>query len=360
VRPVRGRLRRSPLARLRLVEFTDIKAPEPVTGVPPWGDPQWVAGAQGWIDAQCAAGGLVPAGPVLARGRPYSVVARVPTSGGAVWFKASPPASAYEPVLLAALAGWAPSRFAAPLAIEPDRAWTLTRDGGRTLREHLARYPGTAAWHGPLRDYARLQLSLIPHAGDLLAMGLADLRPASVPGQLDALLGDPAIEARAGSPGGMAPGQHAALRALAPRVRDWCAELAGLGIPASLDHGDFHPNNILAASGTPFDWGDAAVGHPFASLLVTLRAAAAQAGLPPRAPELAALTEAYLQPWLDAGHPRAVLDRALPLALRIAPLARALAWGRVFPCYLGHRDPARHAARALAGLLQPDPLAGSG
>jgi Phosphotransferase enzyme family len=341
------------------VEFSDIKAPEPVRGVPPWGDPRWMADAQAWIDAQCARTRLVLAGPLLARGRPYSVVARVPISGGAIWFKASPPASSYEPVLLAALAQWAPGRFTAPLAIEPDRAWTLTRDGGPTLREHLARYPGTDAWHAPLRDYARLQLSLIPHAGDLLAMGLADLRPASVPGQLDALLGDTAVEQTADSPGGMAPGQHAALRALVPRVRDWCAELAGLGIPASLDHGDFHSNNILAASGTPFDWGDAAVAHPFASLLITLRTAAAQAGLPPRAPELAALTGAYLQPWLDVGYSRSVIDRALILALRIAPLARALAWGRVFPSFLGHAEPARNAARALAALLQPDPLAGS-
>jgi hypothetical protein len=44
------------------------------------------------------------------------------------------------------------------------------------------------------------------------------------------------------------------------------------------------------------------------------------------------------------------------LALRIAPLARALTWGRLFPCYLGHPAPAIHAARALAALLETDPL----
>jgi hypothetical protein len=44
------------------------------------------------------------------------------------------------------------------------------------------------------------------------------------------------------------------------------------------------------------------------------------------------------------------------MALRIAPLARALTWGRLFPCYLGHPAPAVHGARALAAMIEPDPL----
>jgi hypothetical protein len=50
------------------------------------------------------------------------------------------------------------------------------------------------------------------------------------------------------------------------------------------------------------------------------------------------------------------VDRAFPLALRIAPLARALTWGRLFPCFLGHSGPAAHSARALAAMLEPDPF----
>jgi hypothetical protein len=128
--------------------------------------------------------------------------------------------------------------------------------------------------------------------------------------------------------------------------------------PASLDHADVHPNNIFAATGMPFDWGDAALAHPFASLLVLLRTAAEQAGLPAGAPEITALTEAYLRPWHEAGHPREAITRALPLALRIAPLARALTWGRLFPCYLGLPGPSANAARTLADMLDPAPLRG--
>ena len=81
-----------------------------------------------------------------------------------------------------------------------------------------------------------------------------------------------------------------------------------------------------------------------------------EAGLRSLSPELAVLTENYLKPWLDAGYPRTVTDRSLSLALRVAPLARALTWGRLFPCYLGHPGPAAHAVRALAAMLKPSPL----
>ncbi len=64
------------------MEFTDIKAPEPDAGVPPWRDPRWLAEAEDWIDAACARAGLARAGQATGRARVYSVVARVPVGGG--------------------------------------------------------------------------------------------------------------------------------------------------------------------------------------------------------------------------------------------------------------------------------------
>jgi hypothetical protein len=338
------------------VELADLKPLEPVRGIPPWQDQQWLAEVEDWIDARCADAGLIRSGTARARCRPHSVVAAVPTDQGTVWFKASSPLSAFEPALITALARWQPDRFVAPIAADFDRGWSLTRDGGPTLREQLAGQPDTGAWHGTARDYARLQQDLAQHADELLALGLADLRPASVPGQLTRLLADPALHEVLDTPDGITRGQHRALSALEPQLTEWCAELDELGVPASLDHADVHPNNIFAATGMPFDWGDAALAHPFASLLVMLRTAAGQAGLPADAPELTALTEAYLEPWLAAGYPRDALDRAVQLALRVAPLARALAWGRVFPCYLSNPAPWSNAAKTLAGILDDDPL----
>ena len=338
------------------MEFTDVNAPEPVAGRPPWQDPAWVAEAEEWISAGCARAGLGRTGTALARARMYSVVVRVPTSGGTVWFKASPPAASFEPALIDALAHWFPDQFAAPVAVDLDRAWSLTRDGGQTLAEARERADDLGAWQAMLCGYARLQFGLAPHATELLGLGLADLRPDSIPWQFDKVLADPATERAVGAADGITPARYQALCELAPRLRDWCAELAGLAIPASLDHADVHPNNVFAARNTPFDWGDAAVTHPFCSLLIALRTGAEHASLPPRSPKLAALTDDYLRFWLDAGYPRAAVDRSLSLALRIAPVGRALAWGRVFPCYHGHSRPAGYAIRSLAAMLEPDPV----
>jgi hypothetical protein len=346
---------------LVFVEFTDLKAPAPVTGIPPWQDPAWLAAAEAWIDAECARAGLDRAGPALGRARSYSVVARVPVrdgrgTGGTVWFKASPPAASFEPALLAALADWYPDRFTAPVAVDPGRAWSLTRDGGPTLRERNDGTKDVSAWRVLLRVYGQLQFELAAHVDDLLALGLADLRPGRVPGRFERIIADPALESVIDVPGGITRAQYEAVRSRAPQLREWCAELEDLGVAASLDHSDVHPNNVFANTGTPFDWGDAVVSHPFASLLIALRTAADRAGLPARSPEVLALTGEYFRPWLDAGYPRAALGRSLELGLRVAPLARSLAWGRVFPCFTGHPVPGGHAAQVLTWLLAADPL----
>jgi hypothetical protein len=350
------------------VELADLKAPQLIQGIPPWQDPQWLADTEAWIDAQCARAALTRTGPARARCRPYSVVASVPTDQGTVWFKASAPMAGFEPALIAALATWYPDHFATPIAVDLDRAWSLTRDGGPTLRDELrdqlrdqlgdqlAGREDTSAWHATIRGYAELQADLTRHVDDLRAIGLPDLRLASVPAQYGRLLADPALHKVLDTPDGITRDQYQALHQLSPQLAEWCAELDELGIPASLDHADVHPGNIFAATSMPFDWGDAAVAHPFASLLVLLRTAAQQAGLPANAAEITALTEAYLQPWLEAGHPRRAVDRALPLALRVSPLARALTWGRLFPCYLGHPGPSASRARTLAGMLDANPL----
>lgn len=343
------------------MEFTDLKAPVPVAGTPPWQDPVWLAAAEAWIDAECARAGLVRTGPALGRARSYSVVARVPVrdgpdTDGTVWFKASPPAASFEPALLVALASWYPGRFTAPVAVDLDRAWSLTRDGGPTLRELDAKPKDVGAWRVMLRVYGQLQFELAAHVDDLLALGLTDLRPGSVPGRFERIITDPALQSVIDIPDGITRAQYEAVRSRAPQLREWCAELEDLGIAASLDHSDMHPNNVFANPGTPFDWGDAAVSHPFASLLIALHTAAGRAGLPARSPEVLALTEEYFGPWLDAGYSRAALDRSMELALRVAPLARSLSWGRVFPCFTGHPVPGGHAAQVLTWLLDADPL----
>jgi hypothetical protein len=136
------------------------------------------------------------------------------------WGDADPAAARFEPALLVALAAWYPDRFTAPVAVDRDRAWSLTRDGGPTLRERPAQPGDTGTWRVMPRGYARLQFDLAGHADDLLALGLADLRPGSVPGRFERLVADPALERVIDAPGGIGRAQHSVRSAdLAPSPR---------------------------------------------------------------------------------------------------------------------------------------------
>lgn len=327
----------------------------------PWDDPAWRAGAVAWIDEALAGHGLTRTGPVEPRIRPWSIVAKVATGGEPVWFKHNAPGAGYESPLSAALGRWAPGAVLVPLAVDADRAWMLLPDGGPTLRERLSEGDGgsggrsdrgvLAGWERLLAGYAELQVGLVGRVPEMIAMGVPDLRPAELPGALDGLLDEPRVAAGVGADGdGAGP---ARLRAFRPTFARWCEELAATGVPASLDHSDLHHNNVLPRDGrfAFYDWGDSAVAHPFTSLLVALRFAALR--FPDRA-DLDRLRDAYLEPWSRYGS-AASLRAAVPLALRVGPVGRALTWWRMFP-EVGEAVLREHAGSAgewLRELLAP-------
>jgi hypothetical protein len=300
--------------------------------------------ALAWIDAALATIGLTRTGPVTPRIRPWSVTFRVPTDGEPFWFKHNAPGGGYEAALSEALGRWTPESALVPLAVDADRAWTLLPDGGPTLRDRIDREDARRCWQELLRAYAAFQLALVDRVDDLLALGVPDLRPAALPGVLDRLLDEPMIGAALGD-------ELAALRRLRPAFAGWCDEVAGSGVPASLDHSDLHDANVLPRNGSFafYDWGDAAVAHPFTSLLVASRVAALRFGADA---DLGWLRDAYLEPWRRYGG-AARLRPAVALAARVGPVGRALTWWRMFPGTGGEvrREHAGNVAEWLRELL---------
>ncbi|GHJ46801.1 phosphotransferase [Catellatospora sp. TT07R-123] len=282
--------------------------------------PDWDA-ALAWIDTALAAAGRPRTGPVeQTRVRPWSLLARVPVDGTALWFKANGHCSTYEAPLLAALARWAPGRVLEPVAVEPLRGWALLPDGGTTLRRAAPDDP--EHWVLMLARHAELQRDLVGHTGRMLALGVPDMRPARLPGHLAALLADPLVHAT------VSPEQSAALHAHQPEFARVCARLAESPVPASVQHDDLYDGNVLVGDGYRFfDWGDASVAHPFGVLLVALRVAADRYGLPAGDPVLRRLRDAYLEPWTDLADP-AALRRDVTFALAAAKVSRAVSWRR--------------------------------
>ncbi|QXQ95522.1 phosphotransferase [Streptomyces sp. WY228] len=293
--------------------------------VSPWEDPVWRAEVLDWVAGGLAAHGLVESGPRQVRLRPWSVLVRLAVADRApVWFKAVPPAAAFEAGLADALARWVPAQVLTPLAVEAERGWTLVPDGGPVLWELLEGQPvdpDPRYWEEPLRQYAAMQWALVPYTDEIVALGVPAARPRDLPALFDRLVAENSA---------LTPEDRVALAALRPRVTDWCEELAASGVADSLDHADLHESQLFEPAPGRFaffDWGDALVGHPFHSLLVPARAARERFG-----PEvLPRLRDAYLEPWTGGGVTAAGLRRAVSLAWRLAALGRAASWGRMFP-----------------------------
>ena len=260
-------------------------------------------GAPAWARTQVEVTGPAE----LVEARPWSTVWRLPTASGPLWLKACPPRTAHEVRLLQALGAWDVPHVVAPLAVDVDAGRVLLPDGGPTLRD-----TGTAdaRWPAALSTYARVQRATVPHADELVALGVPDLRLPVLPAVAADLVRRWAPE----------------LRDVPAQVERDCAELAELGPPAALQHDDLHDGNVFARGLRPFDWGDACVAHPWTSLLVALDV---EDPAPARA--------AYLARWPVPGG-AAVRERAAELGVRLGHITRAHSW-----------------ERALAGWPDPPP-----
>ena len=287
-----------------------------------WTEPDWLAEAEAWIRERVTVAGELDQFHV----RWWSTVIRVPTGGEDIFFKAVAPGFEFEPALTVRLFELAPDRVTPVVDADLDRAWMLMRDAGTRLRELVLTPSDLRHWELALPRYAELQLTATPIAEELLALGVPDARLAVLPEQLRAVLAEPVR----GMP---VAEQERALEAL-PEFEALCRELAAYGIAETIQHDDLHDGQVFVRDGRYvfFDWGDSCISHPFHSLTVNLRAAAAKLHLEPGGPEVRRLRDAYLEPFGGLGE-------AADLAYRTGTVGRALAWDRFARSGFGYTEP---------------------
>jgi phosphotransferase family enzyme len=283
-------------------------------------------------------------GPPSARERPWSTVLRLPTGDGPVWLKATTPDVRAEVRLYRVLAARAPEAVLVPLARDDARGWLLLPDGGPTLRDGPGVAEGVAT---AMPVYAALQRAVAPARAEVLDAGVPDASPAVLPERFEEALAATGLD-----------DDVARRRAL---VADWAARL-GAAPGADLltvDHQDLHPGNVLAptAGHGPrfYDWGDAVLAHPFASLLVALGGLARTLGVAPDDAVVRVARAAYLDGFADlAGHDELV--RTADLACRAAVVARALTWHRAVGATGPDHRFAQAPRRTLAVVGNPSPF----
>jgi hypothetical protein len=244
--------------------------------------------------------------------RAWATVLRVPTAAGSVWFKACGPVQAFEARLTAELSRRWPKRVADVLAHDEEQAWLLLADAGTPL---AARGNLPEVWLEVLPRYAELQRGETQYTHEHLAHDVPDRRAETLPHLYDEFVDGALPLERA---------QIELLRAFAPTFAELCGELAGRGIPPSVQHDDLHYMNVYlrGAERRVLDWGDASIAHPFFSFGEIARFLQGVNGLPPSDPWHSRLRDAYLEPW--GGDQLETFE----LAFRVGAFAQAIAWLR--------------------------------
>jgi len=301
---------RSLLARFLELLVAD-EAPEQR---PPWARTGWLDAVSRWITSEVGRLGHVVVRLEQVKHWSLSSVLRITTDGPDFYFKVPLrlPLFVEEAALTARLAERFPGYVPAPLAVDPEHGWML-----------LPAFDELFEWEAPLeircevlRRFAGLQRLTAGVTAELVEHGCLDRRLQVLELQIDPLVNDPAAVAL------LTDVEVAELRQLAPALKELCRRLNGLGLPATLVHGDLHLLNVAGLDGSIvyFDWTDACVAHPF----IDLHSLQWEQEESIRA----ALLSAYLEPWEGVDSAARMLE-AVSLAGVVTPLHHAVSYQHI-------------------------------
>ncbi len=292
---------------------------------------EWLTSAHQWIVEQLELAGFqIIAELDQFHIREWSTVIRIPTNDGDFFFKACADSQKFEPAFHEILYQKAPEKCLELIAVDIDRGWMILPDGGQTLREFEARKIKEKSWKKLLSDFAKLQIQLAPSAEELLNTGLADYRINELGAYYPKVLEAKSMLMNADDESLTAKEFEILINKQA-EFEKLLINLADLGIPNSIEHGDLHDANVFfnGSELKIFDWGDASYSHPFISLMIPLRVLGNYLELKPEThPDLEWARRAYFEPWTDF-LPYTDLLEVWDAALHVGRFHRSLSWYKV-------------------------------
>jgi hypothetical protein len=280
----------------------------------------WRADVEGWVHDRVEEHGDRVTGQLdQRRVCAWSTQLVVPTDTGRLWFKALCPSMAFEPALQELLSTVVPDEVDRPYAIDARRGWMLTSDRGQTLSD--SHEPTLDDWCAVVVTMADIQRAIASHRDEVLATGVEDCSPATVPARFADL-----VERLSGLPPDHPSHVDADLRAtlvaVRPRLVDVCAQIAESPLPVTLQHGDLHPGNVFAVGDSGlrvFDFGDVQWA-PAVELLSVPYGVTEQEGVP-----WPPVIDAYAERWRDVIDARS-LNAMWEATAFTQPVNRAQTW----------------------------------
>jgi hypothetical protein len=282
--------------------------------------PAWRADVEEWVHDRVEEKGHRVIRPLdQRRVCAWSTQIVVPTDVGRLWFKALCPSMAFEPALQDLLATVVPHQVDRPYAIDPRRGWMMTVDRGQTLSD--SHEPTLDDWCAVVETTADLQRAIAPHRDDVLATGVQDCSPATVPARFDDLV-ECFSTLSPEHPSHLDADLRPALRAIRPKLVDVCAQIAASPLPNTVQHGDLHPGNVFVVNGElrVFDFGDTQWA-PAVEVLSVPHGILTEEGRLPWRPVI----DAYAERWRDVVDVRA-LNAMWGAVAFTRPVNRSLTW----------------------------------
>ncbi|VEB33968.1 phosphotransferase [Legionella cherrii] len=277
----------------------------------------------------------------------WAKVHQIATNKGFFYLKQIPEVFAIEPNLLLYLRSFFPASVPEVLSTHFGLGCFLMSDRGTPLRESMAiNYPLELAKEA-LKCYVTIQIGLISQMDSLLALGVPDWRLTNLPGFYLKLLEESAFLKE----DGLRANEWQQLISLHPKVVDLCQQLNQYAIPETIEHSDFHENNILhqVQHLTVIDWGESVISHPFFSLISFLMDMMHHHQIKEHSELYGILRDSYLSHW-QAFEPQERLLKAFTLAKRLSPIKYCLSFYRLTQCP-GWYPMARHQGR-IAKVLR--------
>ena len=168
-----------------------------------------------------------------------------------------------------------------------------------------------------LQVYKAMQQATEPHVDTFLQLGVPDWRLLHFPKLYQDLVGDEFfLKAH-----GLETVQIKTLQDSLASLEVLCQELESYAIPASLNHSDFHDNNMLFSHATKkisiIDLGETAITHPFFTLAAFLKIPSDNYHLSVSSPGYQALHDTCFKGWLVSDED---LNKALALTQKLLPI----------------------------------------
>lgn len=289
----------------------------------PWRRAGWLASAVTWVLDQLKRHSISTLGSIeQVRVSHKSVLLRVPTSVGEVFFRASRrPLDINERLLDWELRPHFSEFLPGHIASDPRRGWSLARTAGSCIKiegievEHLSELDEAVS------ALAGFQQNTARHVPTFLELGLPDRQVDKLQNIIQPLINDTATRR-----GVLSAEEIRVLRERVPRYQEACRRMQSIELPAVLEHGDFTPYAVPTFPGFVFpDWSEPCVTHPFFRVAYSFICR----------DELDAVVldrarERYVWAWADHG-PVSRLNEIFDLACVLAPLHYASAFFFIEP-----------------------------